>query len=114
MSATPLPTTHLVLMGLRACGKSTLARTIGARMSVPAHDLDPMVLARMGAASVREAWERDGGRRPPAESEDRRSFAGDRLAECLGLRSAERRLAVAFPRFAHARCAHAREGFIAS
>ena len=60
MNRDTLPTTHLVLMGLRACGKSTLARTIGDRLNVPAHDLDPMVLARMRAQTVREAWERDG------------------------------------------------------
>ena len=54
------PTTHLVLMGLRACGKSTLARAIAERAGVVARDLDPMVLERMGVSTVREAWERDG------------------------------------------------------
>ena len=55
-----LPRDHLVLMGLRACGKSTLAHAIGERLTIPAHDLDPMVLERLGARTVREAWERDG------------------------------------------------------
>ncbi|GAB4548388.1 MAG: shikimate kinase AroL [Phycisphaerales bacterium] len=55
-----LPSTYLVLMGLRACGKSTLARAIGERLGVPARDLDPMVLERLGAATVREAWEAGG------------------------------------------------------
>ncbi len=58
----PEPKTILVLMGLRASGKSTLARAIGERVGVPHLDLDPLVLERIGAQTVREAWERDGER----------------------------------------------------
>ena len=47
-------------MGLRASGKSTLARAIGEREGVPAYDLDDLVLDELGAATVREAWERLG------------------------------------------------------
>lgn len=56
MSHAPL----LVLMGLRGSGKSTLARAIADRLDLPAMDLDPLTLRAMGAATVREAWDRSG------------------------------------------------------
>lgn len=55
-----MPGNTLVLMGLRGSGKSTLARAIGERLDIPAHDLDPLVLERLGAKRVREVWETRG------------------------------------------------------
>lgn len=47
---------HIVLLGLRASGKSTLARALAGRLGLPPVDLDDRVRALAGCASVREAF----------------------------------------------------------
>lgn len=48
---------HIVLLGLRAAGKTTLAQALAARLDRRAVDLDERTLARSGAASIRAAFE---------------------------------------------------------
>lgn len=47
---------HLVLIGPRASGKSTLGRALAARLERPFVDLDDRALARTGCRSVVEAF----------------------------------------------------------
>lgn len=47
---------HLVLMGLRGSGKTTLGALAAARLGLPFVDLDDRTRALLGAASVAEAW----------------------------------------------------------
>lgn len=51
---------HLILMGMRGAGKTTLGRAAALRLGCAFIDLDELTLRAMGAASVREAWERSG------------------------------------------------------
>lgn len=51
---------HLVLIGLRASGKSTLGRALAQRQGVAFCDLDDATAALMGAPSVRAAWDAQG------------------------------------------------------
>ncbi|MFM9958018.1 MAG: shikimate kinase [Phycisphaerales bacterium] len=48
--------TTLILMGLRGSGKSTLGRLAAERLHVPFIDLDDRVMARLGHATVSQAW----------------------------------------------------------
>lgn len=53
----PLPLRHhLVLMGLRASGKSTVGRALAEALGTPFVDLDDQTRTLLGAASVREAF----------------------------------------------------------
>lgn len=47
----------VLLIGLRGAGKTTTGRSLAAAMGRPFADGDDLTLARLGAASVREAWE---------------------------------------------------------
>ncbi len=49
-----LPTA--ILIGLRGSGKSTLASLLASKLELPSRDLDLAVLARLGVASVEEAF----------------------------------------------------------
>ncbi|MBI1303979.1 MAG: shikimate kinase II [Phycisphaera sp.] len=61
---------HLVLIGLRASGKSTVGRRLAAEFGVPFADLDDRTAALLGAASVGDAFRSVGERRfRDAESE---------------------------------------------
>jgi shikimate kinase len=61
---------HLVLIGLRASGKSTLGAALAQRRGLPFVDLDEHTTRRLGCATVREAFERSGeGAFRQAESE---------------------------------------------
>ncbi|MBL9149491.1 MAG: hypothetical protein JNM94_12450 [Phycisphaerae bacterium] len=53
---------HLVLIGPRAAGKTTVGRHLAARRRCLFLDLDDCVLRRFGAESVREVFERAGER----------------------------------------------------
>ncbi|MDX2114317.1 MAG: shikimate kinase [Planctomycetota bacterium] len=46
----------LILIGLRASGKSTLARALAAAQQLPCADLDHLTAAELGHDSVRAAW----------------------------------------------------------
>lgn len=59
MSATPRPP-HIVLIGPRGSGKTTIARALAARLGLSALDTDDLCLARLGATSVRAVWETQG------------------------------------------------------
>ncbi|MCB9837810.1 MAG: shikimate kinase [Phycisphaeraceae bacterium] len=52
MSTTPT----ILLIGLRGSGKSTLGRLLARRLGVGFDDLDERTLARLGCASVAQAW----------------------------------------------------------
>jgi len=57
----PSPTTrHIVLMGLRASGKSTVGPRLASRLGGEFIDLDDRTRDALGASSVREAFERAG------------------------------------------------------
>lgn len=60
MPPAPLLHRHLVLIGLRASGKTTVAQALAARLGVFAVDLDDRVRESLGFASVREAFARAG------------------------------------------------------
>ncbi len=47
---------HLVLLGLRASGKSTIGAQVAARLGVPFVDLDVRTAARLHGATVKEAF----------------------------------------------------------
>ncbi|MEL7474474.1 MAG: shikimate kinase [Planctomycetota bacterium] len=51
---------HILLIGLRASGKSTLARLLGARLGMDHLDLDARTPSVAGRATVAEMIERDG------------------------------------------------------
>lgn len=51
---------HIVLMGLRASGKSTLARLVGARFGLDWLDLDARTPSVAGRDTVAEVFEKDG------------------------------------------------------
>ena len=53
MASPPL----LLLAGLRCSGKTTLGAAVAARLGVAFQDLDTLVLARLEARSVTEAWQ---------------------------------------------------------
>lgn len=53
---------HLVLMGLRASGKSTAGRLAAQSLNIAFIDLDALVLRELGARSVTEAWAEHGER----------------------------------------------------
>lgn len=50
------PRRHLVLIGLRAAGKTTLGERLAREFGLPAIDLDDRTRERLGAASVRTAF----------------------------------------------------------
>ncbi len=52
----PARAPHLVLMGLRASGKSTLGATLAQRASLPFSDLDLETLRILGHESTAQAW----------------------------------------------------------
>lgn len=56
----PSPDRKLLLMGLRASGKSTLARAAAEAWDVAWADLDDLTLSEAGRETVREVFERDG------------------------------------------------------
>jgi shikimate kinase len=51
---------HVLLVGMRGAGKSTIGRTAAERLQLPFVDLDDIALADVGCASVREVWETRG------------------------------------------------------
>ncbi len=51
---------HLLLMGLRGCGKTTLAPPVAARLGLAWRDLDEVTKTRLGARTVAEAWAKTG------------------------------------------------------
>ncbi len=53
-------TTHIVLTGPRAVGKSTLGTAVAASLGCPFIDLDDRVLESFESSSVKEVWERHG------------------------------------------------------
>ncbi len=56
MPPAPLLHRHLVLIGLRASGKTTVAQALAARLGVFAVDLDDRVRHHLGCATVRDAF----------------------------------------------------------
>jgi shikimate kinase len=54
------PDKHILLIGLRGSGKSTIATRLGERLQRNAIDLDPEVLRELGCADVTEAWDKLG------------------------------------------------------
>jgi shikimate kinase len=57
MSSAP---TTIILMGLRASGKSTLGQLLATRLSLTFVDLDDVTAAQLGCVDVPEAWARHG------------------------------------------------------
>jgi len=55
----PAPT-NILLMGLRASGKTTLGQILAARLGLAFVDLDDVTAARLGCVDVPEAWSRHG------------------------------------------------------
>lgn len=53
---------HLVLMGLRASGKTTAGQLAARSLNIAFIDLDALVLRELGAPSVTEAWAEHGER----------------------------------------------------
>jgi len=51
---------HIVLMGLRGSGKSSVGRALAARLGMPWTDLDDCSPALLGCDSVRQAWDTHG------------------------------------------------------
>ena len=51
----------ILLMGLRGSGKSTCGAALAQELGRAFVDLDRLTLTRLGAQTVREAWEREGG-----------------------------------------------------
>lgn len=76
MQPAPLLNRHLVLIGLRASGKTTVAQALAARLGVFTVDLDERVRLRLGAATVREAFAEAG--EPAFRDAEARA-----LSECL-------------------------------
>ncbi|MBL8756967.1 MAG: shikimate kinase II [Phycisphaerae bacterium] len=68
---------QIVLIGLRGSGKTTLGRALAQRAGRTFIDLDDLTPARLGCASVREAWAAHG---EPAF----RAAEADALADVLG------------------------------
>ncbi len=60
MSNPPPAPQHVVLVGLRGAGKTTIGRAMAGRLRRPFHDLDDLVLRRLEVVSVREVFERLG------------------------------------------------------
>ena len=59
MASSP-PSRNLLLIGLRASGKTTLARAVAQRRRAPCIDLDRSVLADMNHPTVADAWNAEG------------------------------------------------------
>jgi shikimate kinase len=55
-----MPPTNILLMGLRASGKTTLGQMLATRLKRPFVDLDDVTAARLGCVDVPEAWARHG------------------------------------------------------
>lgn len=51
---------HVLLIGLRGAGKTTVGRSLAQRLGRPFYDLDDLVLRRLEARSVRAVFEREG------------------------------------------------------
>ena len=51
---------HVLLIGLRGAGKTTVGRSVAQRLDRLFHDLDELVLRRLEARSVRAVFEREG------------------------------------------------------
>ncbi len=60
MQDQPASPSSIVLMGLRASGKSTLGAALANRLSRPFVDLDDRTLALLGVPTASEAWDRLG------------------------------------------------------
>jgi len=58
----PFAGRHLVLMGLRASGKTTAGRLAARSLDIAFVDLDALVLRELGARTVTEAWAEHGER----------------------------------------------------
>ncbi len=72
-----MPTPNLILIGLRASGKSTLGLLLAQRLGREFVDLDDLVAQRMNASGAGEAIERDGiDAFRNAETESLRSVLG--------------------------------------
>ncbi|MFG0256611.1 MAG: shikimate kinase [Phycisphaerales bacterium JB043] len=69
---------HLVLIGLRASGKTTLARALGDTLCLPHIDLDDRVRDALGAPSIQHAWNTLG---EPAFRNEETTQLGRALAE---------------------------------
>jgi shikimate kinase len=54
------PSVHVVLIGLRGAGKTTVGQSLAARVGRPFHDLDELVLRRLGVATAIEVFETQG------------------------------------------------------
>jgi shikimate kinase len=59
-AAAPAIGGHVILIGLRGAGKSTVGRLLSERWRCPFHDLDELALRRLGSDSVREVFEHRG------------------------------------------------------
>jgi len=57
---TPRLARHVLLIGLRASGKTTLAQLLAEELGAPWVDLDERTLALLGCATVQQAWEEQG------------------------------------------------------
>jgi shikimate kinase len=55
-----VPQPHLLLIGLRGAGKSTVGRLLAADLRRPFHDLDDLALRRLEVVSVRDVFARFG------------------------------------------------------
>ncbi len=51
---------HLILIGLRGSGKTTVGPLAAGALSLPFTDLDHCTARRLGSANVRDAWEKHG------------------------------------------------------
>ncbi|MFI4882438.1 MAG: shikimate kinase [Phycisphaerales bacterium JB064] len=60
--ATPFAGRHLVLIGLRASGKTTAGRMAAQLLNIAFIDLDALVLRELGSPSVTQAWAQHGER----------------------------------------------------
>jgi shikimate kinase len=49
-----------MLIGLRGCGKTTIAPLLAAKVGCGWSDLDALVAARLGCTGVRDAWDKHG------------------------------------------------------
>ena len=82
----PWPTRHLVLLGLRASGKSTVGALLAADLARPFVDLDDRTAALLGAASAGDAF-RAAGEAPFRAAESKalaEALAGPPLVLALG------------------------------
>lgn len=60
VATTPCTPNNVLLMGLRASGKTTLGQMLATRLKRAFVDLDDVTAARLGCVDVPEAWSRHG------------------------------------------------------